>query len=193
MASIARSAPPAFSPPSVPSCGAIKEDRLKAGDVVVLICRGPMGAGMEEIYQVTSALKHLPFGKHIAVLTDARFSGVSTGACIGHIGPEALAHGPIGKILEGDIIRITIDRNHLVGTVDLIGHGADVHDTAWGTQTLAQRLPRSDLAPDPELPADTKLWALLQNASGGTWGGCVYDAEAIETALAKPSVNSTSL
>ena len=70
-------------------------ERIKEGDVIVLICRGPMGSGMEEIFQITSALKYLSFGKHIAVLTDARFSGVSTGACIGHITPEALAGGPI--------------------------------------------------------------------------------------------------
>ena len=73
-------------------------ERVKPGDVLVLICRGPIGAGMEEIYQITAALKHLSFGKHVAVLTDARFSGVSTGACIGHVGPEALAGGPIGKV-----------------------------------------------------------------------------------------------
>jgi putative YjhG/YagF family dehydratase len=158
---------------------AIKEEKIRAGDVIVLICRGPMGAGMEEIYQITSALRYLPFGKHVAVLTDARFSGVSTGACIGHIGPEALAGGPIGKVLDGDIIRIVIDRNQLEGTVDLIGHGAEVRDEAWGTATLASRLPRPDLAPDPDLPSDTRLWALLQNACGGTWGGCVYDARMI--------------
>jgi putative YjhG/YagF family dehydratase len=66
-----------------------------AGDIVVLICRGPLGAGMEEIYQITAALRYLEFGKQVAVITDARFSGVSTGACIGHVGPEALAGGPI--------------------------------------------------------------------------------------------------
>jgi xylonate dehydratase len=163
----------------------IKSGDLKAGDIVVLTCRGPMGAGMEEIYQITSALKHLPHGKHIAVITDARFSGVSTGACIGHVGPEALAGGPIGKLLDGDIIRITIDRNQLVGSIDLIGHGAEVHDENWGTRTLAERKPRPDLAADPDLPADTRLWAALQNASGGTWGGCVYDAERIAELLAK--------
>src|SRR5262249_59124216 len=73
-------------------------ERIKPGDIIVLICRGPMGAGMEEIYQITSALKHLSFGKHVALLTDARFSGVSTGACVGHVGPEALAGGPISKL-----------------------------------------------------------------------------------------------
>ena len=95
--------------------------KLQAGHVLVLICRGPMGAGMEEIYQVTSALKHLSFGKQVAVLTDARFSGVSTGACIGHIGPEALAGGPIGKVRDSDRIQIVIDRDKLEGSVDLVG------------------------------------------------------------------------
>ena len=98
---------------------AIKEGRISAGDVLVLTGIGPMGTGMEETYQVTGALKHLPFGKHVALLTDARFSGVSTGACIGHIGPEGLAGGPIGKVLDGDLIRIHIDRNRLEGSIDL--------------------------------------------------------------------------
>jgi dihydroxyacid dehydratase/phosphogluconate dehydratase len=142
-----------------------------------------MGAGMEEIYQVTSALKHLSFGKHIAVLTDARFSGVSTGACIGHIGPEALAGGPIGKVRDGDRIQIIVDRNKLEGSVDLIGEGERMFGAAEGTHVLARRPLRPDLAPDPQLPEDTKLWAALQRAGGGTWGGCVYDADAIIACL----------
>ena len=100
---------------------AIKAGQIKAGDVLVLICRGPMGAGMEETYQLTSALKYLDFGKHVALLTDARFSGVSTGACIGHVSPEALAGGPIGKLRDGDLIRIVVDRSRLEGSVDFIG------------------------------------------------------------------------
>lgn len=162
---------------------AIKSGAIRAGDVIALICRGPMGAGMEEIYQVTSALKHLDFGKHVAVITDARFSGVSTGACIGHVGPEALAGGPIGKILEGDIIRIVIDRRKLEGSIDLVGADGTAHDPNWGSDTLSRRTSRPDLAPDPDLPDDTRLWAALQNASGGTWGGCVYDAEKISELL----------
>ena len=98
---------------------AIKAGEIKAGDVMVLAGIGPMGTGMEETYQVTSALKFLPFGKHVAVITDGRFSGVSTGACIGHLGPEALAGGPIGKVQDGDVIRIEIDRNNNTGTVNL--------------------------------------------------------------------------
>jgi len=156
------------------------EDRLQPGDVLVLICRGPIGAGMEEIYQITAALKHLSFGKHIAVVTDARFSGVSTGACIGHVGPEALAGGPIGKVQDGDRIRIVVDRNRLEGSVDLVGAN---DDPAEGDRILAARAPRMDLAPDENLPPDTRLWAALQQVSGGTWGGCVYDADAVVEAL----------
>jgi len=157
---------------------------LQAGDILVLICRGPLGAGMEEIYQITSALKFLPWGKSIAVLTDARFSGVSTGACIGHIGPEALAGGPIGKVQDGDIIEISIDRQRLEGTVNLIGTSDGVRFTVeQGANLLANRLPRPDLAPDPDLPDDTRLWAAMQSVSGGVWGGCVYDIDSITARL----------
>jgi putative YjhG/YagF family dehydratase len=156
---------------------------IKAGDVLVLICRGPMGAGMEEIFQITTALRHLSFGKHVAVLTDARFSGVSTGACIGHIGPEALLGGPIGRVQEGDQIQIVIDRLRLTGSIDLVGHGSERFGPEEGARVLASRPPRPDLAPDPDLPADTRLWAALQQVGGGTWGGCVYDVDAIVKAL----------
>ena len=156
---------------------------IQAGDVLVLICRGPLGSGMEETYQITSALKYIPWGKTVAVLTDARFSGVSTGACIGHIGPEALAGGAIGKVLDGDIIEIIVDRIHLEGTINLIGTGDTVFGVELGTQLLASRPPRPDLAPDPDLPDDTRLWAALQAAGGGTWGGCVYDTDAIVARL----------
>ncbi|MBX7073557.1 MAG: YjhG/YagF family D-xylonate dehydratase [Pirellulales bacterium] len=158
---------------------------VRAGDVLVLICRGPMGTGMEEIYQITSALKHLPWGREVAVLTDARFSGVSTGACIGHVGPEALAGGPIGKVREGDRIQIIIDRQRLVGSVDLVGDAEREFGPAEGTRVLLAREPRADLAADPALPLDTRLWAALQEASGGAWGGAVYDVERIVSLLAR--------
>jgi putative YjhG/YagF family dehydratase len=163
--------------------------KVQPGDVLVLICRGPMGAGMEEIYQVTSALKHLRWGKHIAVLTDARFSGVSTGACIGHIGPEALAGGPIGKVRDGDRIEIVVDRQRLEGSVNLVGEGETDYGAEEGSRVLRNRATREDLASDERLPDDTRLWAALQSVSGGTWGGCVYDAEAIVRRLGVGSVH----
>jgi putative YjhG/YagF family dehydratase len=173
---------------------AIKRGDIGHGDVLVLICGGPLGAGMQEIYQITSALKALPFCKHVAVLTDARFSGVSTGACIGHISPEALAGGPIGRIRDGDWIEIVVDRNALHGTVNLIGEGPDGSQERFtadeGARRLSTRAPRADLAPHPALPADTRLWAALVNASGGVWGGCVYDTDAIVGQLARGANNS---
>lgn len=162
---------------------AIKGGFVRPGDVLALICCGPLGSGMEEIYQITSALKHLPHGEEIAVITDARFSGVSTGACVGHVGPEALAGGPVGKLVDGDIVRIEIDCRRLEGTLDLVGQESRVVGTAEGTRLLATRPPRPDLAPHPGMPADTRLWAALQACSGGTWSGCVYDVDAIVTAL----------
>ncbi len=162
---------------------AIKEKRIVAGDILVLAGCGPMGTGMEETYQLTSALKFLPFGKHVALLTDARFSGVSTGACLGHIGPEALAGGPLGKLRDGDLIRIVVDRNTNTGSVDFIGEGGRTFSVEEGAALLAQRPTRDDLKPNENLPDDTKLWAALQAVSGGTWGGCVFDADAVVARL----------
>jgi xylonate dehydratase len=150
---------------------AIKAKSIEANDVLVLMGVGALGTGMEETYQITSALKFVPYGKTIPVLTDARFSGVSTGACIGHIGPEALAGGAIGKIRDGDIIEISIDRRELIGSLNLV-------ETVDGTDFDSRPL-HPDLAPHPKLPDDTRLWAALQQASGGTWAGCVYDVDKI--------------
>jgi putative YjhG/YagF family dehydratase len=164
---------------------------VKPGDVLVLAGRGPAGSGMEETYQITSALKFLKWGREVAVVTDARFSGVSTGACIGHVGPEALAGGPIGKLRDGDLVRIVIDRNSLTGSVDLVGEQADASGETRtftpeeGARILASRTTRADIRPDPDLPPDTRLWAALQQVGGGTWGGCVYDVDAIVEALAQ--------
>ncbi len=158
---------------------AIKRGDIRPGDVVVLMCRGPMGSGMEEIFEITSALRYLDFGKEIAVITDARFSGVSTGACIGHVTPEALAGGPLGKVQEGDTIEIVIDRVRLEGSVNLLVNGS----VEEGARALLER--HAETAVDPELPAQTRLWAALQDASGGTWGGCVFDVDAIERRLAQ--------
>jgi len=157
---------------------AIKAKRIAAGEVLVLAGLGPRGAGMEEVYQVTAALRYLDLARTVALITDARFSGVSTGPCIGHVAPEALAGGPIGRLRDGDLVRIEIDTRRLEGSIDFVRRAEDgtlVPDDA----TLAARTPHPDLAPDPELPTDTRLWAALQDASGGPWAGAVYDADRI--------------
>ncbi len=156
---------------------------IKPGDVLVLMGLGPLGAGMPEIYQITAALKHLSWGHEVAVVTDARFSGVSTGACIGLVGPEALAGGPLAKVQDDDRIRIVIDRTQLIGSVDLVGHAGEPFGPERGTEVLAARPPHPDLSPDPRLPAETRLWAALQRLGGGTWGGCVYDVDRIVESL----------
>ncbi|MCL4828188.1 MAG: YjhG/YagF family D-xylonate dehydratase [Caldilinea sp.] len=156
---------------------------IRPGDIIVLMGRGPLGCGMEETYQITSALKYLPWGKEVALITDARFSGVSTGACIGHVGPEALAGGPLGRVREGDTIQIEIDTVHLTGSIDLVGHDGQRYSPEQGAAVLAARSPHPDLAPDRRLPADTRLWAALQQASGGVWRGCIYDVERITRVL----------
>ncbi len=152
---------------------AVKAGEVVAGDVMVLIGIGP-GSGMPETYQITSALKYVKDGQRIALITDGRFSGVSTGACIGHVSPEAWAGGPIGRVRDGDRIRLIVDTRSLEGTVDVIS----LSDTE-----LAARTRNPHLMPDPRVPTDTRLWAALQNASGGSWGGCVFDADRISHLL----------
>jgi putative YjhG/YagF family dehydratase len=152
---------------------ALKAARVQAGDVMVLMGIGP-GCGMPETYQITSALKYVKEGKRIALITDGRFSGVSTGACVGHISPEAWADGPISRVRDGDIVRLVIDTRKLEGSLDVVGAQA---------AELATRPRHPNLKPDPRVPADTRLWAALQNASGGSWGGCVYDADRVAQLL----------
>lgn len=160
-----------------------REPPIQPGDVVVLIGRGPLGSGMEETYQLTAALRYLPWGREVAVLTDARFSGVSTGACIGWITPEALAGGPIARVRDGDRIRIFIDTRRLEGRVDWIGDASREYPPEEAPRILAARPVHPELSPDPQLPEDTRLWALLQGLSGGPWGGCVFDLEALRRRL----------
>ena len=163
--------------------GAIKsrddDHKVKVGDIMVVTCGGPLGTGMEEVYQLTAALKHLSYGKQVALITDARFSGVSTGACIGHVGPEALAGGPIGRVEDGDLIEIIVDRKNLSGSLNVVGVDGENKGAEWGTAELERRGDPGDLAPHPQLPDDSRLWAALQSASGGTWGGCVFDVDSI--------------
>ena len=159
---------------------AIKGGKIQEGDIMVLMCRGPLGSGMEA--SITSALKHLSFGKHVALITDARFSGVSTGACIGHVSPEALAGGPIGKLQDGDTIQIVIDRNKLEGTVcNLVGPDGT---PASGDALLTARPLRADLHADPNRPTTRASGPLSRDVSGGAWGGTVYDVDAILRVLA---------
>ena len=166
-------------PAAIAAIKGLDGEPIEAGDVIVLAGRGPLGTGMEETYQLTSALKFLPFGREVALVTDARFSGVSTGACIGHVSPEALEGGPIGRLVDGDTVRVVVDPVNLEATIDLVGHSGEEWTPDEAARVLSERPVHAGIAPDPELPADTAVWARLQSVSGGPWGGCVYDPEAI--------------
>jgi len=162
---------------------------IRPGDVLVLMGRGPIGSGMEEVFQLTAALKYLSWGREVAVLTDARFSGVSTGACIGWITPEALAGGPLAKLRDGDRVRIVVDPRRLEGAIDLVGDAERTLAPEEADAVLARRPPHPDLSPDPDLPRETRLWAALQRIGGGPWGGCVFDVERIERLLEREFVD----
>jgi dihydroxyacid dehydratase/phosphogluconate dehydratase len=123
----------------------------------------------------------------VALVTDGRFSGFSAGACVGHVGPEALQGGPIGRLRDDDLVEVVVDRRTLTGSVDLVGVGGRELDAAACAALLAERPLHPGLAPHPDLPDDTRLWAALQAASGGAWGGCVYDVDAIIDALGRPA------
>ncbi|HUR56373.1 MAG TPA: YjhG/YagF family D-xylonate dehydratase [Opitutaceae bacterium] len=148
---------------------ALKAGRVQPGDVMVLMGIGP-GCGMPETYQITSALKYVKGGERIALITDGRFSGVSTGACVGHVSPEAWAGGPISRVRDGDTLRLLIDTRKLEGSVDRLTPAA---------AEFSARPAHPGLRADPRVPSDTRLWSALQNASGGPWGGCVFDADRI--------------
>nr|WP_255437518.1 YjhG/YagF family D-xylonate dehydratase [Thalassobacillus sp. CUG 92003] len=158
---------------------AIRNGDIHKGDIMVVTGCGPLGTGMEETYQLTSALKHLSYGKYVTLLTDARFSGVSTGACIGHIGPEGLANGPIGKLKNGDVVEVSIDTHQLTGSIHFLGTHDHPVDPATGGSILADRPQNEEIRPSEQLPDDTRLWAALQKVSGGTWRGSVYDVDRI--------------
>jgi len=139
--------------------------------VVVVRYEGPKGGpGMQEMLYPTSYIKSKGLGKACALLTDGRFSGVSTGACVGHVSPDAWSGGPIGRVRDGDQIDLRIDTRALTGEVNIAG---------LPEAELAARGIHPALKPDPRVPADTRLWAALQAVSGGTWGGCVHDADRV--------------
>ena len=145
------------------------DQRILPGQVIVLLGRGPMGAGMPETAQITSALKYTKALSENVLITDGRFSGFSSGPCIGHVGPESLAGGPIGKLRDGDLIRVEINKNKCLGTIDYLGDISAFRD----------RPIHPDVREDINLPKSVKLWAALQNTGGGTWGGCVPNVDEV--------------
>jgi dihydroxy-acid dehydratase len=98
---------------------AVLDDTLEKGDVVVIRYEGPVGGpGMREMLMVTGAIKGAGLGKDVLLLTDGRFSGGTTGLCVGHIAPEATLGGPIALVEDGDTIRLDLATRALELDVD---------------------------------------------------------------------------
>jgi len=122
---------------------ALEAGAITAGDVVVIRYEGPKGGpGMREMLAVTAAIKGAGLGKDVLLLTDGRFSGGTTGLCIGHVAPEAVDAGPIGFVRDGDLIRVDIAAR----TLDLLVDEAELDSRRSGWEPLPPRYTRGVLA-----------------------------------------------
>lgn len=122
---------------------ALEAGEIHAGDVVVIRYEGPKGGpGMREMLAITAAIKGAGLGKDVLLLTDGRFSGGTTGLCIGHIAPEAVDAGPIAFVRDGDLIRVDIAAR----TLDLLVDEAELSSRREGWEPLPPRYTRGVLA-----------------------------------------------
>lgn len=138
---------------------ALTEGRIAAGDVIVIRQEGPKGGpGMREMLAITAAIKGAGLGKDVLLLTDGRFSGGTTGLCIGHIAPEAVDCGPIALVRDGDLIRVDIAARSL----DLLVEEAELEARKATWQPLPARYTRGVLA---------KYTRLVGSASEGAYTG----------------------
>jgi len=138
---------------------AVENGTIKAGDVVVIRYEGPKGGpGMREMLMVTGAIKGAGLGKSTLLLTDGRFSGGSTGLCVGHISPEAVDGGPIAFIKDGDIVRIdTVKR-----TLDLLVDPAELEARKIGWEPLKHKYTRGVLAKFTKLVGSASKGAVCE-------------------------------
>ena len=154
---------------------ALRENRIHAGDVVVVRYEGPRGGpGMREMLSLTSMLKGMPLGDHVALVTDGRFSGGSRGLCIGHVSPEAAEGGPIALLRQGDMISIDLGRRTL--NVDLAP--AELAERARAWKAPAPKYARGWLA---------RYTALVTSASTGA----VLDVAAMTDRAPQPTPPAT--
>ena len=138
---------------------AVENGTIKAGDVVVIRYEGPKGGpGMREMLMVTGAIKGAGLGKSTLLLTDGRFSGGSTGLCVGHISPEAVDGGPIAFIKDGDIVRIdTVKR-----TLDLLVDPVELEARRIGWEPLKHKYTRGVLAKFSKLVGSASKGAVCE-------------------------------
>ena len=134
---------------------ALEDGTIQAGDVVVIRYEGPKGGpGMREMLAITGAIKGAGLGKDVLLLTDGRFSGGTTGLCVGHVAPEAVDAGPIAFVRDGDRIRLDVARARL----DLLVDPVELDSRREGWAPLPPRYTRGVLA---------RYAKLVQSASKG--------------------------
>ena len=122
---------------------ALQNGTIQAGDVIVIRYEGPKGGpGMREMLMITGAIKGAGLGKSVLLLTDGRFSGGSTGLCVGHVAPEAVDGGPIAFVKDGDLVRIDIKAR----TLDLLVDPAELESRKVGWKPLPHKFTRGVLA-----------------------------------------------
>jgi dihydroxy-acid dehydratase len=145
---------------------AVEARKIEKGSVVVIRYEGPKGGpGMREMLSTTAALYGQGLGEHVALITDGRFSGATRGFCIGHVGPEAAEGGPIGLVLDGDIIHI----DAAAGTIDL-----DVPDDVLAARRAAWRPRQHDYQ-------SGAIWRFAQNVGSARQGAVTHPGAQAET------------
>jgi dihydroxy-acid dehydratase len=134
---------------------ALEDGTIAAGDVVVIRYEGPKGGpGMREMLAITGAIKGAGLGKDVLLMTDGRFSGGTTGLCVGHVAPEAVDAGPIAFVADGDRIRLDVAN----GTLDVLADPAEFEARKAGFEPLPPRYTTGVLA---------KYTKLVGSAAGG--------------------------
>ena len=129
---------------------ALTEGRISAGDVVVIRYEGPRGGpGMREMLSITGAIKGAGLGRDVLLITDGRFSGGTTGLCLGHVAPEAADGGPIAFVRDGDLVRADLNTRRL----DVLVDGAELERRRGEWAPPAPRYTRGVLAKYAKLVA----------------------------------------
>jgi dihydroxy-acid dehydratase len=136
---------------------ALEDGTITAGDAVVIRYEGPKGGpGMREMLAITSAIKGAGLGKEVMLITDGRFSGATTGLCVGHVAPEATDGGPIGVVRDGDRIRLDVGSR----TLDLLVDESELAARRQDWQPLPPRYTRGVLAKYAKLVGSASVGAI---------------------------------
>ena len=154
---------------------ALEDGTIRAGDVVIIRYEGPKGGpGMREMLMITAAIKGAGLGKDVLLITDGRFSGGTTGLCVGHVAPEAVDGGPIALVVDGDRLRIDIPNR----TLDLL-----VDDAELATRRVSwSRCPR---ATSEACWPSTPSWSAPRRAAPSCDGRVVAHAFALLTGVVR--------